>query len=234
MSVRHPDFVLTFSLDERVKDHADSTMFAVILHGFLLALGLILPLGPQNTFVFTQGARQPSLSGALPAVLTAALCDTFLIILAVGGVSLAVIELPWLRTVLLCAGIVFLAVMGGLLWRSSMTANRRSSLETNGGQEIWTSRRQIIFAASVSLGNPHAILDTVGVIGTASLGYSGSLLFLFAASCIVVSWGWFFMLSVLGRIFSRLPGTGALIERASALIMWICALYMGYLLFLGA
>lgn len=33
-------------------------MLQPIIHGFLLALGLILPLGAQNVFVFNQGANQ--------------------------------------------------------------------------------------------------------------------------------------------------------------------------------
>ena len=36
-----------------------------------------------------------------------------------------------------------------------------------------TIKRQIIFSMSVSLLNPHALLDTIGVIGTSSLQFSG-------------------------------------------------------------
>ena len=35
-------------------------MIQSILHGFLLAFGLILPLGAQNVFVFNQGANHKS------------------------------------------------------------------------------------------------------------------------------------------------------------------------------
>jgi arginine exporter protein ArgO len=34
-------------------------MLVPLLHGAGLALGLILPLGPQNVFVFSQGAVGP-------------------------------------------------------------------------------------------------------------------------------------------------------------------------------
>jgi L-lysine exporter family protein LysE/ArgO len=63
-------------------------------HGFILALGLILPLGAQNVFVFQQGATQHRFFQALPAVITAAVCDTALIILAVLGVSVVVFTIP--------------------------------------------------------------------------------------------------------------------------------------------
>lgn len=41
-----------------------------IVHGIILAFGLILPLGVQNVFVFSQGATQPKLIRALPWAVT--------------------------------------------------------------------------------------------------------------------------------------------------------------------
>lgn len=58
-------------------------MLQPIVHGVLLALGLILPLGAQNVFVFNQGANQKKFTKALPVIITAGLCDTFLITIAV-------------------------------------------------------------------------------------------------------------------------------------------------------
>ncbi|TGV22644.1 amino acid transporter, partial [Mesorhizobium sp. M00.F.Ca.ET.186.01.1.1] len=60
-------------------------MAEAILHGFVLAFGLILPLGAQNVFVFNQGASQPTLWRAAPVIVTAAVCDAILILLAVLG-----------------------------------------------------------------------------------------------------------------------------------------------------
>ena len=119
-----------------------------ILHGIILAFGLILPLGVQNVFIFSQGATQPKLIRALPATITAALCDTFLILLAIFGLSVIVIQLEWLRVSLMIAGILFLLYMGYAIWRSEPTTKTNKALPT---------RQQIIFALSVSLLNPHAI-----------------------------------------------------------------------------
>jgi L-lysine exporter family protein LysE/ArgO len=69
-------------------------VLTAFIHGFILALGLILPLGAQNVFVFQQGAAQPRFLRALPAALTAAVCDTALILLAVLGVSVVVFTIP--------------------------------------------------------------------------------------------------------------------------------------------
>lgn len=50
-----------------------------LIHGFTLAFGLILPMGVQNIFIFNQGINQPTYTKALPAIFTAAVCDTILI-----------------------------------------------------------------------------------------------------------------------------------------------------------
>ena len=196
-------------------------MMPAFLTGYLLALGLILPLGPQNAFILSQGATQPRLVRALPAVVAAACCDTLLVMMAVLGVSVVVLAVPWVRIVLLVAGIGFLAVMGWLTWRAKVGD------ETDPEATAWPVRRQVTFAASVSLLNPHAILDTIGVIGTNSLSYAGQARAAFTAGVILNSWLFFFGLAVAGRLVGRWGGVRRWLNRASAVIMWISA---GYLL----
>ena len=94
-------------------------MIEAILHGAILALGLILPLGAQNVFVFNQGALQPRLVRALPVVVTAGVCDTILIVAAVSGVSLLILTFQWLETIIFAVGILFLIFIGISLWRSN-------------------------------------------------------------------------------------------------------------------
>lgn len=192
-----------------------------ILHGVILAFGLILPLGVQNVFVFSQGATQPKLHRAFPATITAGLCDTFLILLAVFGLSAIVLQFEWLRITLMSAGILFLLYMGYAIWRTQPTAN-----ETNKALPI---RQQIIFASSVSLLNPHAILDIVGVIGTSALKYVGTEQILFTVACILVSWMWFFGLTLAGAVMKKLDGTGTLMRvfnKCSAIFIWGTAIYL--------
>lgn len=192
-----------------------------ILHGIILAFGLILPLGVQNVFVFSQGATQPKLLRAFPATITAAMCDTLLILLAVFGLSVIVLQFEWLRISLMIAGILFLLYMGYVIWRSEPTLN-----ETN---KALPTRQQIIFALSVSLFNPHAILDIVGVIGTSALKYVGTEQILFIIACILVSWIWFFGLTLAGAAIKKLDGTGSLMKifnKCSALFIWGTAIYI--------
>ncbi|PED05945.1 LysE/ArgO family amino acid transporter [Bacillus pseudomycoides] len=192
-----------------------------IVHGIILAFGLILPLGVQNVFVFSQGATQPKLIRALPAAVTAALCDTFLILLAVFGLSTIVLQFEWLRLGLMIAGILFLLYMGYVIWRSKPTNS-----ETNKALPI---RQQVIFALSVSLLNPHALLDIIGVIGTSALKYVGTEQVLFTIACITISWVWFFGLTLAGTIMKKLDSTGNLMNifnKCSALFIWGTAIYL--------
>lgn len=66
-------------------------MVSSVIHGVILAFGLILPLGVQNVFVFNQGTTQSTFNKTLPVIITAAICDTLLISLAVLGVSVNVL-----------------------------------------------------------------------------------------------------------------------------------------------
>ncbi|UHA73818.1 LysE/ArgO family amino acid transporter [Paenibacillus sp. 481] len=196
-------------------------MFEAMLHGIILAFGLILPLGVQNVFIFNQGASQPSLWRAAPAFITASLCDTLLIVMAVQGVSLVVLTVPMLKQLIFGIGILFLLYMGWIVWRSQ--ANRVER------QEALPLRRQVLFAASVSLLNPHAILDTIGVIGTSSLVYSDAQKWAFTGATVIVSWCWFAGLACAGRWVGSLHSSGRLLfalNRVSAFIIWGIALYL--------
>lgn len=200
-------------------------MVAVSIHGFILALGLILPLGVQNVFVFNQGALQPRFIHALPVVITASLCDTLLILVSVLGVSLIILNSFWLKALLIGGGCLFLIYMGWTTWKSK---------PGSGSEEItrkFTFKKQVLFSLSVSLLNPHAIMDIVGVIGPSSLKYHGEEKVLFTISCILVSWIWFFGLAIAGRVSGRLDKSGRfmmVINKVSALIIWSAAIYLGY------
>lgn len=193
------------------------------MHGIVLALGLILPLGVQNVFVFTQGVTQPTLLRVLPVVVAASMCDTILILLAVQGVSLFIASFIWVRLFITGAGVAFLSYMGWLNWREPLTI----CCDTN--EKTMAVKQQILFAVTVSLLNPHAIMDTVGVIGTSSITYSGNEKLLFTLACILVSWCWFFLLAVIGWKVRRQKGFAQIfgaINKASAIFMWLSAAYM--------
>lgn len=190
-------------------------------HGLILAFGLILPLGVQNLFIFNQGVNQPKLRLALPAVVTAAICDTLLIIVSVAGLSVIVWQLETLRIVLIVAGILFLTYMGFVIWRTpAPTQEEKPKL---------SAKKQVMFALSVSLLNPHALLDTLGVIGTSGMKYNGNEQMYFALACIAVSWIWFFGLAIVGATVKKasIPDQYfSWLNKCSAIFIWITALIL--------
>ncbi|MEH7190760.1 LysE/ArgO family amino acid transporter [Bacillus toyonensis] len=197
-------------------------MSEAIIHGIILAFGLIIPLGVQNVFVFNQGASQPNIWRAAPVVLTASLCDTLLILIAVQGVSLVLLTFSWLTTTLYTIGFIFLIYMGFVIWKSKPSKDVKQ-------EKSMPLKKQIIFAVSVSLLNPHAILDTIGVIGTNSIQYIGSEKWAFTSATIIISWIWFISLALAGKFLKRLDSTGkaiVLLNKISGLVIWGVALYM--------
>ncbi|MCK6075775.1 LysE/ArgO family amino acid transporter [Paenibacillus silvae] len=198
----------------------------VMIHAVVLAFGLILPLGVQNVFIFNQGLSQKKYLHAMPAVVTASISDTLLIGAAVGGLSLVLLQWPMLTNTLYGAGSLFLLYMARGLWKSS--ASREEA------PKAMSALRQITFAASVSLLNPHALLDTVAVIGTSSLQYKGMERVCFALTTAAVSWVWFLGLAGAGRLVGSNDHTGRVrhaLNRLSALIMVGLALIMCWKLF---
>ena len=195
------------------------------LHGFLLSIGLILPLGVQNLFVFQQGAMQPNFLRSLPVVFTAAACDTLLIVAAVQGVSLLLLKFGLLKLALIGIGVIFLFYMGWLTWNAPVIQREKEP------SQHLSIRQQIVFAITVSLLNPHAVMDTIGVIGTSSVNYEGREKLLFTVACISVSWIWFFFLAAVGRILGSqswfFQGM-TMINKFSAVFMWGAAIYMVY------
>ncbi|MCE5091274.1 LysE/ArgO family amino acid transporter [Staphylococcus devriesei] len=194
-------------------------MLQPLIHGILLALGLILPLGAQNVFVFNQGANQKKLSRGLPVILTAGLCDTFLIVIAVLGVSLILVSIPTLQLLIYIIGFLFLIYISWTLWME-----KPMNIEKI---EPMSAKKQVLFALSISLLNPHAIMDTIGVIGTSASIYEGYEKIIFSLATISVSWFWFVLLAILGRIIGKVDKTGkyiVILNKISSVIVLIVGL----------
>ncbi len=111
--------------------------------------------------------------------------------------------------------------MGKVIW-SSGAANIE-------GKEALPLKKQIGFALSVSLLNPHALLDTIGVIGTSAVKYRGQEQILFTIACILVSWVWFFGLAILGSTLKKIKIPSQifiLLNKCSSIFIWGTALYL--------
>lgn len=112
--------------------------------------------------------------------------------------------------------------IGWSIWKSTPV----KGMEETAGL---TAKKQVMFAMSVSLLNPHAIMDTIGVIGASSLSYEGNAKTGFTLAVILTSWIWFVALSLAGRIVGRVSRSGVLLRRmnqVSAVVVWVMAIFM--------
>ena len=165
-------------------------MIEAVLHGVILAIGLILPLRRSKCICVQprgfaaevgEGTSRRCHCGDLRYDFDRGGCI---------GSLIAHLDIRWLETIMFAVGILFLLYIGISLWRSAP-----SSMEAEA--ERFSPKKQILFAASVSLLNPHAIIDTIGVIGSNALSYSGEARFAFTLTTIIISWCWFFGLALL-------------------------------------
>ncbi|HWG98509.1 MAG TPA: LysE family transporter [Pilimelia sp.] len=189
-------------------------MLPVYLSGLLLGLALIAPIGPQNVFIVGQGLAV-GMPRALWAVLAAGFCDSLLIVAGAAGVSGIISAVPVVRLVLLAGGAVFLGYLGVQGLRS-----RGSRLEGLDAKPV-APRQVIAGTVTVSLLNPHAILDTVGVIGAAVAAQPADSRMLFAGGTLSASWLWFLFLAAAAAMLRRrlTPRATVWFDRASGLVM---------------
>ena len=195
-----------------------------LVTGFLLGLSLILAIGPQNAFVLRQGLLSQHV---LPVVLFCALSDALLITLGIAGVSLAIKEFaeqyqPTLF--LLAAG--WLSVYGVQRLRDAWRGDATLQLASG---ERGSLRNTLGVAALLTFGNPHVYLDTVILIGTLSLQYSGLAKVAFGAGAVLASLVFFSALAFAARLMlplMRKRHAWRVIDGVIAGIMFVLAVGM--------
>ncbi|WP_019853317.1 LysE/ArgO family amino acid transporter [Actinopolyspora mortivallis] len=193
----------------------------VLLSGFALGLALILPIGAQNVFVINQ-AIAVGIPRVFVAVVAAGVCDTILILAGAFGASTLLETIPGLRPVLLVGGSVFLVFLAVQSFRA-----RESELQ-DVGSPVSSVGAVATKTATVSLLNPHAILDTVGVLGAAIAAQAAAERPLFALGTVSASWVWFCVLAVAGAAVRHAltPGRRVWVERVSGMILLAFAVFL--------
>lgn len=187
-----------------------------LLSGLTLGLSLIVATGPQNAFVLRQGLTRRH---ALLAALACSLADTLLMVIGVLGVGALLARSPALATLGTLAGAAFLGWYG---WRSFQSARKPGTLQA-GGQGAQTPGAVLATAAAFSFLNPHALLDTVVLIGGASAGLENTGRVAFLLGTILASWTWFFSLALLaGRLAPLMRSARAwqVLDVLVGLMMW--------------
>ncbi|GBQ86135.1 LysE/ArgO family amino acid transporter [Asaia krungthepensis] len=152
--------------------------------GFTLFASLIGAIGAQNLYVLRKGFEKTH-TGMV--VLFCGLSDSVLIIAGIALAGSALTLTPVVSRVFVLLGAAFLLSNGiqalRQAWRedtATLTANAPPSRRTT-----------LTTLAALTWLNPHVYLDTVFIIGTASLGVPDSLRICFAAGAITASFVWF-------------------------------------------
>jgi L-lysine exporter family protein LysE/ArgO len=163
--------------------------FAPLFQGFLLCASIIIALGPQNMFILRQGLRRQHL---FVTAFFSTLADVVLIALAIGGMSAIIAHSELFHALVTMGGAAFLLWCGG---RSLVRAIYYSGTTTHNAP--FSNRGiapTIISALCFSFLNPAAYLDTLVIIGSKSLLFSGNERVIFGVGAIAASTCWFFML----------------------------------------
>lgn len=201
-------------------DHSD--LLTAISEGFFLGISLIAAIGPQNFFVIRQGiiGRHLFMVAGISA-----LCDFALICIGTMGVGSIISDIFWLRQTAAMCGVIFLSYYA---FKSFYNAIKGESfLLTATADGVAMHQRTIILSAlGFSLFNPHAILDTVILIGGLSAQFPSTFSRVsFAIGAGAASVIWFFSLTYGARFFApyfRSPYFATIVDVLIGSIMcWI-------------
>ncbi|MCW5851301.1 MAG: amino acid transporter [Anaerolineae bacterium] len=190
---------------------------APLAQGFGVSAALIIAIGAQNAFVLQQGLRRSYL---FVSALTCALCDAVLISLGVGGFGAVIASTPWLTLLATWGGALFLLLYG---WRSFRSAMQSNSLSVQGELAALSLRATVLGLLAVSLLNPHALLDTVVLIGSVGAQYPAQQRAAFALGAMLASLTWFFSLAYgaarLAPLFQK-PLAWRVLDLCVGCLMW--------------
>ncbi|KAF0116036.1 MAG: Lysine exporter protein (LYSE/YGGA) [Rhodobacteraceae bacterium] len=195
-------------------------MLESVVHGYLVAVSLILAIGAQNAFVLRQGLRREHV-GAVVAV--CALSDALLIGAGVAGFGAISGAVQWFGEVMRWLGVVFLAVYGGLRFRAALRGGEALQPSEAGSAPLG---KVLATCLLLTWANPHVYLDTVVLIGSISAQYAPhQLAFGLAAACGSLSFftALGFGARLLAPVFAR-PAAWVWLEIGVGVTMWAIAL----------
>ena len=169
----------------------------IYLNGLMLGLSLIMALGPQNVFLIRQGAMRHH---AMLSAVTCFFCDMILITASVVGLQDMLVSHANLRVWMTWFGSVFLLYYGVCALKKAFAKPPREAER----EQCRTNRWQIIMLAfGFSLLNPHAIIDSLVLIGGGSGQFPGHQQ-AFLLGVISSSLLWFVILTFSAYYFSTI------------------------------
>ena len=188
---------------------------SVYFEGLVLGLSLIMALGPQNIFLIRQGTRRNH------AVLSASICfccDVILVCVSITGLQEALLNHPSLQLWMSWFGAVFLLYYGLCALRNGLSKRPgKAALSKEASNRL----QIILLSLSFSLLNPHAIIDSLVIIGGGSTQFPEHQT-LFLMGVITSSLLWFVSLTATTYFFANTLARTTVwqrIELSSGLLM---------------
>ena len=198
------------------------TLLSAAATGLCLGGSLIVAIGPQNAFILRQGILRRHV---LPLVLFCAASDALLILAGVAGLGRLLQSAPHIARLATLAGGAFLFVYGALAFARAFRPH--AMLPTDKPDAGLPAA--LATCAACSWGNPHAYLDTVLLIGTLALPFSGMDRAAYAAGAMAASFCWFFALGYGARLLAPLfqrPASWRVLDGGIGLVMWSIAIWL--------
>ena len=162
--------------------------------GFIIGLGLIVAIGPQNLFVINQGLKKQYI---LTVVLFCSLSDSLLIFIGI-NISSVIINLNQNT-------IIFLQIAGGI-WLTLYGTNKiyKINNKKNVNKKYWENDnfyKVLTTLFLITYINPHVYLDTIVLIGSISTNFDKK--YLFGTGVILSSFTFFFTIGYLSKFLSK-------------------------------
>lgn len=199
----------------------------VYLNGLMLGLSLIMALGPQNVFLIRQGALREH---AVLSALICFCCDIILVCASVAGLHQILRLHPVLHTWITWFGVAFLLYYGV---KALKRAFDKESAQSAREQQCINRLQIVMLALGFSLLNPHAIIDSLVIIGSGSTQFPDHpQAFLFGV--ISASFLWFTSLTFTTHYFSDVLSRATVwrrIEFSSGILMLVLSLKLASSLF---
>lgn len=164
--------------------------FLPVIKGLLLMMSVIVAIGPQNAFILRQAVRREH-AWMVAAIMLSG--DIIMVSLGEFGIGQLLEGLPWIKLSLTLLGAAYIFNFGFGVFRQirqpkTLTADASS-----------TRNNILVGALAVTFLNPHAIFDTVILVGTLALQFRGNDKTAFMLGAMMGSTLWFFGVAWVGQ-----------------------------------
>lgn len=206
-------------------------------NGFLLSLGLIIAIGPQNAYVLRKGLKKHHV---FAVTTTCFLSDALLIFIAVAGIGTFMTNNPRLADAAAWGGAAFLFWFGYQTYKSAKHPEviSQHDIDEAGIQAQGKGMMAAIFVAlAMTYLNPHVYLDTFVIIGgIASQFDNDAVRWSFGAGAILASAVWFYGIGYGARLFAPVFQSAKawkVLDMVITFIMWSMALVLIWFQLIG-